>query len=298
MRASVRLRAPDGNEHELVSGQFVGRAWTSDLRIDDGRVSEAHALVSLRGGDLQLLALRGVFAIDGQRQTKATLRPGMVIHLADDLAMEVLEVALPAEVLALQGPGLPTTVLSSVCSLVFDPHPSLQPGYVRRSPLRLWPGPNGWSVEANGPARPTQADDHFVLPQGTFRITTVDLDLAALGATRAEGGLRTPLHIVARFDSVHIHAANRPPVSLSGIPARLVSELVAMDGPVPWDVLAQQLWPKVDDRHIRRRRLDLTLSRLRRHLKEEGVRADLIRSDRTGHVELLLDPDDLVEDDA
>ena len=34
------------------------------LHVDDARVSEAHALVSLRGRELQLLALRGRFAVD------------------------------------------------------------------------------------------------------------------------------------------------------------------------------------------------------------------------------------------
>jgi len=298
MRASVRLRTPDGAEAELVDGEFIGRAWTAALRLDDGRVSEAHAMISLRGGELQLLALRGVFAIDGQRRTKVALSPGLVVHLADDLPLEVVEVSLPDEVLALEGPGLPRTVLRSVSSLVFDPHPSLQPGYVRASPLRMWPGPHGWTMEADGPPRPLAAGDTVPTPHGTFTAVTVALDHAALGATRQEGGLRAPLHIVTRFDSVHLQAEGRPTVTISGIPARLISELVAMDGPVPWDVLAQQVWPRVDDKNVRRRRLDLTLSRLRRTLHSYGIRSDLIRSDRTGHVELVLDPQDRVEDQA
>lgn len=46
MRASVRLKTPDGQETELVAGEIIGRAWTSALRLDDGRISEAHAMVS------------------------------------------------------------------------------------------------------------------------------------------------------------------------------------------------------------------------------------------------------------
>ena len=254
-------------------------------------------MVSLRGEELKLLALRGVFAIDGVRHTKVTLRPGLVVDLAEGLSLEVLEVRLPDEVLALEGPGLPRTVLNGVCSVALDPRPSVQQGYVRSAPVRLWPGPDGWTVEVDGaPPRPLDAGDELSVGSLTLRTVGVALSDAELGATRREGGLRTPLHLVARFDSVHVQRPGRPPLVLSGLQARLISELVAMDGPVPWDVLAKQLWPRVDDKHVRRRRLDLTLSRLRRRLDDEGVRKDLLRSDGAGHVELVLDPDDTVED--
>ena len=297
MRASVRLRTPDGQEAELCHGELIGRAWTSALRLDDGRVSEAHAMVSLRGEALKLLALRGVFAVDGVRRTKVTLCRGLVVHLAEDLPLEVLDVQLPAQVLAVQGDGLPRTVLSGVCSIVVDPRPSVQQGYVRGAAARMWPGPDGWTVEVPGsPPRPLEAGQAIEAEGLRARAVAVALSEAEVGATRRSGGLQSPLRLVARYDSVHLHRDGRPPVVLSGLAARLVSELVAMDGPVPWDVLACQLWPRVDDKHVRRRRLDLTLSRLRRRLADAGVRRDLLRSDGAGHVELVLDADDTVED--
>ena len=39
--------------------------WSAALHLDDPRVSEAHAMVSIRGSELKLLALRGRFQIDG-----------------------------------------------------------------------------------------------------------------------------------------------------------------------------------------------------------------------------------------
>ena len=49
MRASVRLRLPDGTIETLYAGDLIGRTWAAALRLDDPDVSEAHAMVSLRG---------------------------------------------------------------------------------------------------------------------------------------------------------------------------------------------------------------------------------------------------------
>jgi hypothetical protein len=86
------------------------------------------------------------------------------------------------------------------------------------------------------------------------------------------------------------------PVTLGGLQARLVSELVAIDGPVSWSVLAEELWPDGDDAFLRRNRLDTLLSRLRRRFRAAGLRADLVRADGSGTVELFLYPHDRVED--
>ena len=63
MRAFVRLKDPDGVVHELSHGDIIGRVWSAALHLDDARISEAHAMVSLRGQELKLLALRGMFAL-------------------------------------------------------------------------------------------------------------------------------------------------------------------------------------------------------------------------------------------
>lgn len=70
LHASVRLLDPAGREHDVVHGDVVGRLWTAALQLDDGRVSEAHAMVSLREGQLQLLPLRGALAVGGTPQNQ------------------------------------------------------------------------------------------------------------------------------------------------------------------------------------------------------------------------------------
>lgn len=71
---------------------------------------------------------------------------------------------------------------------------------------------------------------------------------------------------------------------------------MVFDGPVPWEVLAQELWGDEDDRHLLRRKLDVNLSRLRKKLRDAGIRSDLVRADGFGHFELFLMDGDKVED--
>ena len=92
MRACVRLRGPDDRWFELVPGDVIGRLASAAMPLDDARVSEAHAMISLREGEIRLIALRGLFAVDGHPVSEVSLRPGLEILLAQDLAIEVVEI--------------------------------------------------------------------------------------------------------------------------------------------------------------------------------------------------------------
>jgi hypothetical protein len=85
-------------------------------------------------------------------------------------------------------------------------------------------------------------------------------------------------------------------VIFSGMQARLLSELVAVDGPIRWPALTQELWPDEEDTTVRRGRLDALLLRIRRRLRAAGVRADLVRTDGAGTIELVRYPHDQIED--
>ena len=69
-----------------------------------------------------------------------------------------------------------------------------------------------------------------------------------------------------------------------------------VDGPANWEVVAQEIWKDQSARHQLRHKWDVTISRLRRKLRDARVRPDLIHSDGTGAFQLLLHPDDTVED--
>ena len=57
------------------------------------------------------------------------LAAGQRVRLAKDIVLEVLEVVVPSEVLALEGDGLARQVLGGVCSLRVAPRPEIVPGF-------------------------------------------------------------------------------------------------------------------------------------------------------------------------
>ena len=74
-----------------------------------------------------------------------------------------------------------------------------------------------------------------------------------------------------------------------------------MAAPVPWEVLAGELWPELDpnlDRDRLRKNFDRVLRRLRLKLREHNLRDDLVRSDGQGNYELLLHAGDTTVDEA
>lgn len=273
--------------------------WTAGLVIDDPRVSEAHAMVSLRGGELGLLALRRLFAIDGKPVSEVTLRPGLRVALAEGVELKVEAVCLPDAVLGLEGPGLPSMVLPGVCSLRLSPRTELVASHVAGAEAWIWSTGMDWKLRLNGaPDRSLRPGDSFEIRGQRFFAVSRPLSEAGQKATRVEGGVHAPIRLVARYDSAHIHRPGQPVHVISGQPGRILSELATMGGLVDWMVVAQQVWPDESDEWLLRRKWDVNLGRLRQKLKEGHVRADLLRSDGLGHIELVLNGSDSVSDES
>jgi len=290
MRATVRLIVPSGDEVALHPGDFIGRSHAAALRLDDARVSEAHAMVSLRGGQLRLLALRGRLAIDAEPRTELVLEPGLDVRLARGVSLGVSGVELPDHALAIEAPGLSRTVLTTQsASILVEEGPELRPGYVDGAAAYLWSDGEGYVVRVGDDAAIRLADGVvWRVGDVVFTVVKVGLDRVASSSTRLQGRLHPPLRIVVSFDTASVQREGHPAVGLGGMSARIVSELVALDGPVHWSALAQDLWRDVTDELPLRRRWDRNLARLRAKLREAGVRPDLIRSDGSGMVELFL----------
>lgn len=298
MRAFVRFRLPDGTTAELGHGDLVGRLWSAALPVADARVSEAHAMVSLRGQELLFLPLRGRFSLDGVRQTSLVLAAGQRVTLVDGFDLVVEEVSLPAAVFAIEGDGLPRVVVSGVCSLMTRPRPELVPRLVPDAPAHVWGDGEGWCLTMGGETRALRVGETWEVDGRSFRAVALSLEAGGRTTTRLDGTQASAeaLRIVAQFDTVHLHRQGGGALALSGLAARVVSEVVTFDGPVPWEVLARELWSAEDDVHLLRHKLDVTLSRLRARLREAGMRPDLVRSDGFGHVEIFLHDGDRVED--
>ena len=294
MQAAVTFRTPDGARHTLGPGDLIGRLWSAALSLDDDRVSEAHCMVSLRGSRLKLLALRGLFSIDGRPRKETVLEAGMTVALARDLDLFVEEVTLPAWVLGLGGDGLPTQPLGGVCALVLAPHPKL----VTRSEAavaRFWSTGAQWRVRTASGVETLEPGWTLTTDAGTFRAVRIALSRVGAAPTSGPGRVEAPMRIVCHWDMVHLHRDGEPVTSITGHGARVISELAEVGEPIGWEALARILWPEPADRHQQRRRWDVLLARLRRRLRADGIRATLVQPDGTGNFQLLLRDGDTVE---
>ena len=295
--ARARVAGPGDVEHVLFGGDLIGRGPHAALDLDDPRVSEAHAIVSLRAGALHLLSLRRMFAIERQPVSQVRLVPGLVIELAERLLLRVVDVEAPTSILTVTAPGRLPRPLPPVASLVAGPPPALVPRFVPDAAVHLWAAGDAWRVrEGEGEARALAIDDVFTVGGERFAIGLVPARDAGPMVTEPGRGGFDPLRLVAAYDRVELHRRQQEVVVIGGIGARLISELVACAGPLSWEVLARQLWPDAGSHPDLRHRWDVALNRLRTRLREAGIRADLLHSDRSGQVGLVLHTGDEVDD--
>lgn len=295
--AHALVSVEEGPPVALHPGDLIGRLRSAALRVDDPRVSEAHALVSLRAGELQLLALRGVLAVERQRVTEVVLVEGLRIRVAKDLHLRVHEVHVPVEALAVAvDDAEPQMLIGAAASVVVDPEPGLLPRFEPDAPAHLWSDGFGWRMRWGDRVEALEADQVLEIDGHVLRVVTVPLLRGGQEATAIGGQLQPPLRLVANYDTAHLHRKGREPVLFSGIQARILSELVAFGGPTTWEVVAEEIWRDDPVRHHLRRRWDVNLGRLRARLEQHGIRPDLVRSDGTGRVELVLLPGDEIED--
>ncbi len=293
-RALVCLRDPSGREHVLGQGDLIGRLWTAALPVNDPRVSEAHAMVSLRGGELWLLALRRRFALGGQPMGELRLEQGQVIYLADDLALEVLTVELPTWVLGVELPLHPPVVLPALCSVRTAPEPRLYARFEPDAPCHIWSDGERWMLSLRGARRSISVGDQWVLDGIPMR--AVAMPLSGSPHTRAAGGVDPVLRIIAAFDTVTIQRGEESAFVIGGVLARILSELCALGGPASWEVVAREVWPEEVDTPTLRGRWDVALSRLRARLRALRVRPDLVSADHAGQVQIVLREGDVLED--
>jgi hypothetical protein len=290
----VRVRLSDGSEAELQHGDLIGRLWSAALPIDDPRISEAHAFVSLRTNGFWLLSLRRMVAVAGKAVSEVALRPGLLVELADQLTLEVTEVVLPREVLVLEGEGLPSAVLPSVCSITTSPRPALSSRHDPSAPCQIWTTGAGWRLRIH--------DVQRLLPIGVpFEVDGLRLMVSARPVpesvrTQGQGGVHAPLRLEVSFDTVHLHRRGEPALVIGGVSGRVLAELAAIRGPVHWETVAREIWLDEPDPLALRKRWDVSLARLRVRLREARVRHDLVTTDKNGIYALLLREGDEVDD--
>ncbi len=288
----VVVHHPSAGRVRLCPGDLVGRLRDAALHLEHPSVSEVHAYVSLRDGALKLLSLRGGLAVGGRVVREVTLANDQEITLAVGHTLTVLEVANPATLLALEGPDGRTEVLAGqAVSLVAGE--GRVAGFVERAEVTLWTDGAGWTVGVVGQRpRPLRVGERLRAGAEAWLVVEVPSSESGVARTLQGARLDAPLRLEGWFDTVHVHREGAPTFVLAGAAARLLCELGAIGQPVGWATVGRVLWPEEEDTDRLRRRWDVLLIRLRRKLAAEAVRTDLVHSDGTGNVRLLLQPDD------
>jgi len=289
--ASVRLLTPDGVAHDLFVGDVIGRVWHAALQILDPRISEFHACVSLRSGELVLLPLRGSVRLGGVAVKALRLEEGLQVELAPDFSLGVQALTLPDRLPALTIDGAdPVALERTACSVVGG---ALVPGLRDGASARLWSDGERWYVD-DGTGSTAIAPGWQGEIDGT-RLAFCELAAEQAGVPATIGRpTSAPLHLVIRYDTVQFQRIGGSITSMSGLPARLVSELAQLGGPAHWEVVAKELWRTQLDRSTLRARWDKTLWTVRRKLDAAGLPPDLVRS-VGGYCELVLRPHDSLD---
>ncbi len=295
--AHVVLRLPGGETVAVPPGGILGRLAHAAVHIDHPLVSEAHALVSLRGRELKLLALRGAMEVNGERPHEVTLARGQQIRLAPGVELQVEAVVLPEGVLAVRGLGpAPVELPAPTASVLLEATRQLLPGFVQGAAGHFWSTGDAWSFQARGGAvQPVTVGARWTLGDARIEIVSIPLERAAVPSTRHRGQLHPQMTLTVFFDQTHIAIAGRTQVTLSGQGARLIAELVLFDNqPTPWHLVAGEIWSGALDRKTLRWNYDKALRQLRQQLESEGLRTDLVQS-RLGIIQLHLLPRDRFE---
>lgn len=299
--ASVQLREVRSQRTwDLGPGAIIGRMVAAACRLTDSSVSEAHALVSLRGRALRLLALRGEVLVDGAPEDEVELTEGQVLKLGST-TLQVVVVTVPEDVLALRiDDGEPQELCAGVYSLVTRPTGELVPREDDAALARVWSTAEGWCLLTPDGKRENITPGRTWQLQG-FTVAAVLISLDEAGRTATVGRAGLGLTLVARHTSAHLLRHGREPVVVDGQPGRVLSELATMGASVDWTVVAHELWPDLDpkrDRDLLRRNWDRVMRRLRLKLREHGIREDLVRADGLGNLELVLQTGDRVRDET
>jgi len=267
----------------------------ADLQLRDARVSEAHALISLRGQKLLMLRLRGPLFVAGKVVSQVDLKPGVQIALAHGLELVIESVMLPETVLALVvDGGEPSPLTRGTYSVMVDPEFTVSARYHPHAIAWIWCDEQGYFIETDGEVEPLSAGQRLHL--GGVWVEVVSTSAGGTIATAVSW--EQPLRIVAQYDAVHIHREGHAVVHLGGLPARMLSELVAVGAPIQWSAVAEEIWGTDVPRHRLRLRWDKNLRTLKKKLQATGIQRPLVTSFGHGMVALSLREGDVAVDES
>jgi hypothetical protein len=288
--SSALLELSSGGRTLLFAGDQIGRLRTAHLYIQDPRISELHAYLSLRDGALHLLKLRGNISLFGVAVASVALEPGVEIELAEGLSVRVLELHLPDNAAAMLIDGTLHPLPGGRWSVIAG---RLLAGTRPEAELWVWNDGSQWYLQEPGRA-PQEMDEHPLQAAGY----TLHFKQMAQAPQQVEQTLgrspRPALRNQAPVDSVILESVSGKGGRLVGNSARLLTLLAELEGPAHWELVAKEIWPRLDDRERLRSRWDRGLWSLRQMLARLELPVDLVQT-QGGQVELVLGAHDTLE---
>lgn len=295
--ATFRLTRHDTHERVMMGpGEFIGRSDVAAMCLDDPRISEAHAMVSLRDDGLKLLALRGRFRIDGKVTMSTTLKPGLLIELAQGVDILCESVTTPDALLGVSVPGLPNLILTGTMTLDVQGVPSFKRGFDAQGDAVFWSVGTQWRVSLQGgPAQVLETGAQITCRGVVCTIISVPLDQAKLA--RTHNNLGTPSVFCCMNEVVRIQRVTMPVVVVGGIPGKILASLLRHGGAVRWQDVIDDVWPgDLSSLSVLRRRFDAGLGRLREQCRQTLTQGeDFITLDGAGTLTVHLGEHDRVE---
>lgn len=279
----------------LGPGDIIGRADWAALSLEDARISEAHAMISLRGQSLKLLALRGRFRVKGKVCTEVTLISGMVIELADDVTLTCQETSLPQTLPGLALEGLPVIALTNTLSVYMGSPPRVKHGYRPDADMCFWSFGDSWRVVVDGQApQPVSVGQTWRIDGRLVEVVDVPTTVAEHAITRSV--LRLPLSFEVINNVVRVTREGDEPLRISGIPGRILAAVLKNEHQMHWQAIVDEVWPNdMSMESALRRRFDVGVSRLRTCLRQlVSENEQLIELDGAGIFALKLTTQDKV----
>lgn len=290
----------DDTPRTLVAGGIIGRAATMHMRINHPAISEAHALLSLRGGNFYLLALRGGLAASGQSVTELKLAVDCEVQLTSDITVKVVELNLPDYALGIEvvnGHIIP--LMAEVSSLMPGSSLVLMPGWNQDAMGWIFSSGAGWTLMERGRVGvDLQAGQHHMVGGLWFSVVSLPASGMQVSTTEHQGRVFPAMAILFNETEVRIDVPGRPPVDINGVLGRILAELARFGKRVPWTAVFEAAFeePPWPDIALARKRWDSSVFRIRARLRDERLRVDLLYVDGQGNVELRLYPGDTLNE--
>ena len=303
VRFSLRLdgrpwSGPGGGELVAHPGDIVGRGVGAAVRLLDPRISEARALVRLRGRRLELVGLTGTLSTEEGEVDRLVLEEGRRVGLAPGVSLEVRAVELPEEALAIAvGDGEPVELERSVYAIVETAvGASLVTGFRGRAVATIWSDGRGWCLQEGAGAAPRALEEGMMVVLGSG----VEIEVFAVSPgpglpSTAGRGPAAELWRVQPGERGALLIAGDRRWRISGQKGRILSILaearLAGAAEPSWHELADRLWSAGDSAGSFDRqesRWSSALSRLNQRLADLGYPGRGVWMDGQGGVMLEI----------